>query len=279
MSSNDYFKDVSNPEKRSKSTLRHRVEEIGKNNQLSIETLNILNKHIYKENKNKYNINKNKNKADNILKINTKDINPTKENILPIKNYDFFRNTENNHRIPPSKVKTFSNNLENENKKLKEENEKLKEQINDCIKKLEESYEKLKEKENIIANNIKKIKDLEKSIQDKENSLNKYLQENNKLINDIEKLKKSIPFNLSEGEKLISIAFLSSDQNICFPVICKNTDKFIKIENLIYEKYPEYKDPKNDFFINGNKFNKNGSLEENNIKDKSIIILQANDNE
>jgi hypothetical protein len=197
----------------------------------------------------------------------------------PTKNYDFFRNTENNHRIPPSKVKTFSNNLENENKKLKEENEKLKEKINDCIKKLEESYEKLKEKENIIANNIKKIKDLEKSIQDKENSLNKYLQENNKLINDIEKLKKSIPFNLSEGEKLISIAFLSSDQNICFPVICKNTDNFIKIENLIYEKYPEYKDPKNDFFINGNKFNKNGSLEENNIKDKSIIILQANDNE
>ena len=284
MSSNEYtknIKDVRNPEMRSKSTFRKRTVETGKNNNLSIKTLNNLNKFIYKENREKFITNRDKNKADNILKLDTKDINSKKENIHPIKYYDAFRISEKNYRNTPSKQKTAPNHfeIENENKKLKEENAKLNEKINDCIKKLEESYEKLKERENIIEKKNKKIEELEKSIQEKENSLNKYLEENNKLINDIEKLKTSIPFNLSEGEKLISVVFLSSDHNICYPVICKNTDIFIKIENLLYEEYPEYKDPKNEYFINGNKFNKNGSLEENNIKDKNIIILQTNDND
>jgi len=290
MSSNEYsknFKDVRNPEKRSKSTLRLRVEETGKNNQFSLRTLNDYNKVIFKENKEKYNINRNKNKADNILKIDTKDINPIKENIRPVKYYDTFRISEKNKINTPTKPKFFSNHLENENKKLKEENEnkklkeeneKLKEKIDDCIKKLEEACKKLKDKDKIIVQNNKKIKELEKNIQDKENSLNDYLKENNKLKGNMEKLKASIPFKLSEGEKLISIAFLSSDQNVCYPIICKNKDIFIKIENLLYDEYPEYKGQKNEFFINGNKINKNGSLEENNIKDKSVIILQTNDN-
>ena len=292
MFSNEYsknFKDVRNPEKRSKSNLRFRVENTGNNNELSIRAFNDLNKVIFKENKEKYNANRYKNKVDNILKVNTKDINPIKDNIRPVKYYDTFRNFEKNNIITPSKNKAPSKHLENENKKLKEDNEnnkikednennkikekneKVNEKNNDCIKKLDEAYQKLEK-------NYKKIKELEKSIQDKENSLNECLKENNKLKSDMEKLKESIPFKLLKGEKLISIVFLSSDQNICYPVICKNKDIFIKIENLLYDEYPEYKAQKNDFLIKGNKINKNGSLEENNIKDKSVIILQTNEN-
>ena len=275
MSSND-FKEIKNHIKRSKSNIGYRGEETGNNYQLSIATLNHFNKLIYKENKENFNAIRIKNKdSDKIFKTNIKEINQTEENIYPTKYYNVFRSSKKNKRISCSRVKSSHNDLENINKNLKKENENLKKKINDYKKKLNEANEKLQEKEKIIAKNKKEIEELKKIIEEKENSLNKCLEEKNKLINDIEKLKTSIP-NKSSEEKLISIVFLSSDENICYPVICKNTDIFIKIENLIYEKYPEYKDTKKEFFINGNKFNKNGSLEENNIKDKSVISLQIN---
>ena len=106
---------------RSKSTFRKRTVETGKNNNLSIKTLNNLNKFIYKENREKFITNRDKNKADNILKLDTKDINSKKENIHPIKYYDAFRISEKNYRNTPSKQKTAPNHfeIENENKKLK----------------------------------------------------------------------------------------------------------------------------------------------------------------
>ena len=45
---------------------------------------------------------------------------------------------------------------------------------------------------------------------------------------------------LNEDEKLINVIFTSINEDIYFPVICKNTDKFNIIENKFYENYPEY---------------------------------------
>ena len=50
---------------------------------------------------------------------------------------------------------------------------------------------------------------------------------------EIEELKIKLsrfPFELNEREKLMSVIFQSTDQNIHLSVICKNTDKFNKIE-------------------------------------------------
>ena len=94
--------------------------------------------------------------------------------------------------------------------------------------------------------------------------------------NNLNELKYNIPLLLKKEEKLISIIFNSFDENIHYSIICKNTDKFSKIESLLYDKYPEYKDLKNNFIINGKEINVFESLEDNKIKNTDIITLKLN---
>ena len=81
---------------------------------------------------------------------------------------------------------------------------------------------------------------------------------------------------LSKGEKLISVIFTSSDQNMYYSIICKNTQKFIELEKKLYNNYPEYSESDNFFMINENRVNKDKSLDENNIRNNDIIILRQN---
>ena len=76
-----------------------------------------------------------------------------------------------------------------------------------------------------------------------------------------------------KGEKIISIIFISIDQKILYSIICKNTDKFTRLENILYDKYPEYKDTENYFIFNGKKINRFNTIDENNISNNSIITL------
>ena len=83
---------------------------------------------------------------------------------------------------------------------------------------------------------------------------------------------------LSPGEKLISVKIISIDQKIDnFTIIAKNTDKISKIEDLLYEKYPNYKYSENYFIANGKKINRNITLEDNKIKNNDILTLSIND--
>jgi len=72
----------------------------------------------------------------------------------------------------------------------------------------------------------------------------------------------------------ISIKFTSVNQKIDFSIKCNDKDKFYKIEDILYEQYPEYRDSENYFICNGKKINKYRSLGENDIKNGSIIILE-----
>ena len=76
-----------------------------------------------------------------------------------------------------------------------------------------------------------------------------------KEIKDLRELKERYPFNLLKGEKMMSIIFYSLDQKLHTSVLCKNTDKFNKIENLLYDEYPDYKEKTNSFIINGKTIN------------------------
>jgi len=111
-----------------------------------------------------------------------------------------------------------------------------------------------------------------------ENNSNNY-SVNNKLLeleNELNLFKSYYCF--SPGEKLISIQFVSVDQIIKnFKVIVKNSDKFSKLEDILYEKYPNYKDTDNYFIVNGKRLNRNRTLEENNIKNNDILTLSIND--
>ena len=53
----------------------------------------------------------------------------------------------------------------------------------------------------------------------------------------------------------------------------------MKIEDIIYNKYPEYQEYDNFFLVNGKKVNRNKTLEENNIKDNDVLTLSKIDND
>ena len=99
------------------------------------------------------------------------------------------------------------------------------------------------------------------------------------LNNEIDKLKEKLsryPLELSNGEKLLSVIFTSSDQNMFYSIICKNTQKFIELEKKLYNDYPEYSKSDNYFMINGNRVDKTKSLDKNKIRNNNVIILTQN---
>ena len=115
---------------------------------------------------------------------------------------------------------------------------------------------------NNLNNNLNNI-----SYKDKINELFEEIRMKDKIISNY-------PIQLSEGEKLLSVIFISSDQKVHYSVICKNTDKFSKIENMLYDEYPEYSECENHFLVNGKKVNKYKTLEYNKIKNNDIIMLK-----
>ena len=62
---------------------------------------------------------------------------------------------------------------------------------------------------------------------------------------------------------MMSVIFKSLDEKLLYSIICKNTDKFNKLENKIYEikDFEEYADCDNYFIVNGNKVIKHKTLE------------------
>ena len=92
------------------------------------------------------------------------------------------------------------------------------------------------------------------------------------IINDI---KLNIPLQIKSEEKMMSIIFISIDENIHYSIICKNTDIFSNIEKKFYDKYPEYKNTQNEFIINGNKVDRLKNIDDNKIKNSDIITFKS----
>lgn len=93
---------------------------------------------------------------------------------------------------------------------------------------------------------------------------------------EIETLKQSLsrfPFQLSKNEQLMSVIFQSNNQEIHNSIICKNTDHFTTIVNLLYDKFPKYRKIECFFLFNGKKINEYNTLKELNIKDGDVIML------
>ena len=149
------------------------------------------------------------------------------------------------------KFNELSNQIEeekNRNNKLIQENAKL----------------------NIIINDEKKNKRNDSNEKTKLHETIKDLQEKNKNLD--EKLKR-FPFILGKAERLMSIVFISKDEKVCMPIICKNTDKIKDLEKYFYDKFPEYSNLENEFLSNGKYVDKYQTLENNNIKNSQIIII------
>ena len=141
----------------------------------------------------------------------------------------------------------------------------------------ENNKNEINEINELLNNEFKNFYDSQNIIKDKDNS-NKdiIIKELNKEIDKLKEKLSRYPFELSKGEKLISVIFTSSDQNMFYSIICKNTQKFTELEEKLYNDYPEYSKSNNYFIINGNRVNKTKSLDENKIRNSDIIILTQN---
>ena len=53
--------------------------------------------------------------------------------------------------------------------------------------------------------------------------------EKDKKIKELKLKISRIPFTLEEGEKLMTIILKLKDENLIYPITCKNTDVFYKI--------------------------------------------------
>ena len=109
------------------------------------------------------------------------------------------------------------------------------------------------------------------------NELQKLLDLKNKEIEELKLINDPL-YNRKPGEKIFSINFTSIDQKIAnYSISCKNTDIFVRLEEQLYEDYPEYKDKETYFIKNGDKIKRFKSLYENNIKKNDILMLYTYD--
>jgi len=133
-------------------------------------------------------------------------------------------------------------------------------------------------KDDEITKIIKENKKLKKENEEKSILIEKLNEELRKRDNEIRELNKELESKyqseFSKREKLMAIIFISMDEKIHSTIICKNTDPFIKIEEMLYEIYPDYKESENNFLVNGHRVIKSKTLEQNNIHNNDIIILE-----
>ena len=123
-------------------------------------------------------------------------------------------------------------------------------------------------KNKFLKDNLEKRND----INDKELLYNSIL-EKDKEIKILKTKLSRFPFELNEGEKIMSVIFTSSEQTFYQSIICKNTERFNNVENRLYDIYQNYSESENYFIVRGRKINKSKNLDQNDIKNSDIIIL------
>ena len=127
----------------------------------------------------------------------------------------------------------------------------------------------------MVKRNIQLVSQAEKELFKKEKikmqSNNFINNKNQNEINQKEQNKNII------DDKIISVIFKSTDGKVNYTIQCKKSDKFYKIEDLLYDEYPEFRDSENVFLANGSKIRRFRTLEENTIKNNNILLLMKNE--
>ena len=168
-------------------------------------------------------------------------------------------------------IKNLKKKLENVNNLLLKE-KKISQLLSDKVKLLEGQLKEEKNKNKELIVKSKEIEEIKNNASNKDNIMNLM----NKLLlkeEEIQEMKSRYPFEILKGEKLMSLIFISNNQEIHYSIICKDSDKFTNVENLLYDEYPKYGESENFFISEGNKINKYKTLKENNLKNGSIVML------
>ena len=96
-----------------------------------------------------------------------------------------------------------------------------------------------------------------------------------KLKNDLIKTNNTQSINTNQNDNVIAVAFTTIDKKFIYPLPCKLTDSFGKLEEKLYEKFPQYKEV-NTYFTDSDRAIKGfKTIQENEIKCSDIIILNV----
>jgi len=166
-------------------------------------------------------------------------------------------NINNNQNSNPiqnnNEVNILRNELSNANKII----EQQKSIINDL-------QDKLNNYNTTINNYQTQINNLQNIIIQKDLELNNLRnQSNNNNSNNV---------NINYNE-MMSINFISKDQNIHYSIPCIKTDIFAHIEEKLYKEYPQYKETNNNFIANGKTILRFKTIAENNLVNERPVTL------
>ena len=145
------------------------------------------------------------------------------------------------------------------------------------IKKLEKRIIDLEILENNRNNNNYNFINVNKELQ----QLYVKLDEKEKEIEHLNnQLLGSIKYDdIKNGEKLIAVNFISGDQRIEYPIICKTSSLFAEVESTLYKKYPEYGVDFGDdnlFLANGEKVRRIRTMADNGFPAYTITLMKNN---
>ena len=185
-----------------------------------------------------------------------------------------------------NKLVNLNKNKENDAIKLKEELQKKdkiikekQEEINKLNKKIIEddkkNKEQMKKKDNILKEKREQISRLELLIKKQKDELVQKTKRTNILESAI-----PLPYRhtIQEGEELICVLFLTLDHSFFHAFICKSKQVFIDLEAKLFEEISEeYRRTTNVYTANGRGINRNKTLEENGIRNESLIYIARNE--
>ena len=165
----------------------------------------------------------------------------------------------NNYESEIKKLRDELNLEKNNNKALKIENKKL----NDIINSLKTQNIDLTNKIKILESQLNKL------ILELQNyKSNNNLKISNSYFNDL--ILPALP-----GEKIMTLIFNSQGiQYVCnYGLACKNTNLFVRLEEILNNNFPELKKHDTYFMVNTRRIKRFLTLEENKIKNNDMINI------
>ena len=168
---------------------------------------------------------------------------------------NIFNNNNNNQNISNQKSK------DNEIKELK--NQLIK--ANKIIEKQKLTINELQNKLNSYNTNINNYQNI---IYQKDLELNNLRAQLNNMNNNIQSNNLNVNFN-----DIMTVNFISTDQNVHFAVSCLKTNTFAEIEEKLYKQYPQYRETNNNFIANGTQVLRFKTIAENKIGNGLPVTL------
>ena len=181
-------------------------------------------------------------------------------------NNDKIYNNQNNSNLN-EEIINLKNELKNKNEIIEQQKEKilnLQNQLNHF------------NNSNILNNNSNNI------IQNLQNNINKKEQELLSLKNELKikneelnklKFNDNNIINSNKDGKAFAINFMSVNQEILYPLLCRSDDTIVKLEEQLYNEYPKYKDYNTYLTVNGSLVKRFKTVEENGIKKGNAVIV------